>query len=38
MMKVLKEKKIEIPWYGKGGIDEKMKKATKYERQISTRS
>ena len=32
------EKKIEIPWYGKGGIDEKMKKATKYERQISTRS
>lgn len=38
MMKALKEKKIEIPWYGKGGIDEKMKKATKYERQISTRS
>lgn len=26
MMKALKEKKIEIPWYGKGGIDEKMKK------------
>ena len=38
MMKALQEKKIEIPWYGKGGIDEKMKKATKYERQISTRS
>lgn len=35
MMQVLAEKRIEIPWYGKGGIDEKMKKATKYEQQIT---
>ena len=35
MMQVLADKRIEIPWYGKGGIDEKMKKATKYEQQIT---
>lgn len=36
MMQILADKRIEIPWYGKGGIDEKMKKATKYEQQITS--
>lgn len=36
MMQILADKRIEIPWYGKGGINEKMKKATKYEQQITS--
>lgn len=35
MMQALRDKKIEIPWYGRGGIDEKMSKAKKYERQTT---
>lgn len=35
MMQILASKKIEIPWYGRGGIAEKMKKAAKYEQKIT---
>ncbi len=35
MMQLLIEKRFEIPWYGRGGIDEKMKKAQQYEQQTT---
>lgn len=35
MMETLANKKIEIPWYGKGGIKEKMERSAKYEQKIS---
>lgn len=38
MMEVLKNKNLEIAWYGRGGIDEKMKRAQKYENNIKIKS
>ncbi len=35
MMETLANKKIEVPWYGKGGIKEKMERSAKYEQKIS---
>lgn len=35
MMETLSNKKIEVPWYGKGGIKEKMERSAKYEQKIS---
>ena len=34
MMQILASKPLEIPWYGRGGINEKMKKAEKFEQEI----
>lgn len=34
MMEALAAKKVEIPWYGRGGIDEKMRQSERYEQNI----
>lgn len=35
MMGILANKPVEIPWYGRGGIKEKMDKSAKYEQKTS---
>lgn len=37
MMEALKNKNLEIPWYGQGGIAEKMGKAQKYEQKTTVK-
>jgi TP901 family phage tail tape measure protein len=32
LIKVVKDKKLELPWYGRGGLDERMKQAMKIEK------